>query len=80
MKDGERSILRQALRCGFLGNSQQRARKSPGGPLGDELLSQGFRWEKSHLAGYTGGHGSEGRLVLRNHRELENEEGHGQEH
>lgn len=34
MTDGERSILRQALRCGFLGNSQQRARKSPGGPLG----------------------------------------------
>lgn len=34
MTDGERSILRQALRCGFLGNSQQRARKCPGGPTG----------------------------------------------
>lgn len=61
MTDGERSILRQALRCGFLGHSQQRARKCPGGPLWEELPSQGF-WEgKSHLAEYTGGYGSEGR-------------------
>lgn len=39
---GEHSILRQTSRCGFLGNSQQRASKSPGGPLGEGALLSGI--------------------------------------
>lgn len=42
MTNGENSILRQALRCGFLGNIQQRARMSPGGPLGEGALLSGI--------------------------------------
>lgn len=37
--DGEQSILRQALRCGFLGNSQQGAGSLLGVHWGKELLS-----------------------------------------
>lgn len=73
MTDGEQSILRQVLRCRFLGNSQQRVRKSPGGPLGkgaplsgvlvgEEPLS--WVYKRPWFRRETG--------LLRNHRELGN--------
>ena len=50
MTDGEHSLLRQTLRCGFLGNSQQRARKSLGELMGEGALLSGVLMGEESLS------------------------------